>query len=475
MRYRLSDIDSYIKAKSVYVEYVRFEDDAKVRAATKRDFMAGLVNAPKYRYPRLDRLSELDNPRAFLQKEEHEAREALKLLEAQRENANLTKTEYDWYVGFYGNRLNKMMLVEAASRMRCAKTADEQRAAREEFMMLNRELYGEVDTEAFGAIMASEQSRVDAFTARNDRAEAIRRSLEGYFIMHRFSGDEAPLIAGDVMADLRAVIAARYADILSAVPETDEHITYDAEQSRAILQAALDRGGLSDKGWTIEVHAAKSNPATNADAKKIYLPTETRRTAAQLRRLIVHEIEVHARRGQNGADSGIVMLEKGTADYADVEEGLGVLLECVVAGNFDNQSYHRARDRYLTAGVALGVDGSPKDGRATFGLIWRLLALRMAHDGVVTQAIEREAKVLAMQHTENAFRGTNFAMPGVIYAKLKVYYEGLVKNAQYFTRHADVLPTALDQALLGKYDHVSSEEAQNVVQLVAQKRTVANV
>jgi hypothetical protein len=466
MRYRLSKRDSYIKTKSSFAEYTRFEDDAKVRAATKRDFVAGIISAPKFKYPKLDKLIDADDEGEFIQGKELETREAIDELRESKQSGSLSSIEYDLYVGFYEYRLKKIMLVEAASRMRHAGTPAEQQLARREFMDLNRKLYGDMNADMFNNMMATEQRRVQAFVPANARARAVRQSLEAYFILHPHEGHEAILFDDGMLKSLQELVTSRYGKVLSVVPETDDGVIYDAQQCYDALQSALSVGGLADDGWTVEISDTKSNPATNVGEKKIYLPSDTRRTASQLRRLIIHEQEVHARRGQNGAESRVTILEKGTADYAGVEEGLAVLLECAVAGNLNNQSYHRARNRYLTAGIALGLDGSPKDGRATFGLLWRILALHMAHDGRIEEKDEHAAKVQAMIHTENAFRGTNFAMPGVIYTKLKIYYEGLAKNAAYFTERRDDLGGALDQALLGKYNHVDAVGAGRVHEIV---------
>lgn len=68
------------------------------------------------------------------------------------------------------------------------------------------------------------------------------------------------------------------------------------------------------------------------------------------------------------------------------------------------------------------------------------------------------AKDAAYTHIENAFRSTDYWMKGVIFTKLKMYYEGFRKNAQYFEAHADNLEEALDIALIGKFDHTNPEE-----------------
>lgn len=76
-----------------------------------------------------------------------------------------------------------------------------------------------------------------------------------------------------------------------------------------------------------------------------------------------------------------------------------------------------------------------------------------------------------MKQVENAFRGTNFLMPGVIYMKLKIYFEGLRENALFFLQHSENLDQALDQALIGKMDHTSPEEMKAVRQLLLSHHT----
>lgn len=46
--------------------------------------------------------------------------------------------------------------------------------------------------------------------------------------------------------------------------------------------------------------------------------------------------------------------------------------------------------------------------------------------GVITPEIE-EAKSTTTAHIENIFRGTDYALPGKIYAKAKIYLDGIVE------------------------------------------------
>lgn len=469
----LKDINATI-AETQFTEYVRFEGDARHRAHEKHEFMAGIDNAPDFDYPYLRKLNVPDENGYLLEDQKKQVYKALITLSKQRDNGMINDTDYGLYCPFFDKQLKKIMLVEVASRMRhsSADSHVQQLAIREDFMMLNRDLYGEMDAELFSAILHGEQRRVNNFQPGNKRAARIKRSLMSYFLMHRFKGEEN-IIEDRLLQNLHKLIRKRYRKVLAAVPDTGDDTIYNAHEAREIMQAALEAGGLAAKGWRVDIDPAKSNPSASTWSKVIAIPSDTARTASQLRRLIVHEQEVHARRAQNGEENGLALLKSGTADYAAVEEGLGVLMECAVEGALDNESFHRVRDRYITAGLALGLDGRPKDSRATFSLLWRLIALRLAADGVVHESTVRAAKEMAMKSTENAFRGTNFLMPGIIYMKLKIYYEGLLQNAAYFSENGSALPDALDAALCGKLNHTNAHEVAKIRSLLKQKATAA--
>ncbi len=332
-------------------------------------------------------------------------------------------------------------------------------------MLLNRELYGDIDSELFGSMMSTEKTCAESFIPTNDRARQVQSELLDYMKQHEFSGLEVPLLSTEEMRRLHEEIINRYGEVLAEVPDTPSDLFYDASQCVEIFNKCLQKSGLAEKGWKCVLDNKRSVPATNTGNKTIFLPSNTHRNADQLRRLYIHEGEVHARRGQNGEETGVVLLKGGTANYTDVEEGAGVVMECILAGNLDNESFQRARDRYIVAGLALGADGTPKDGRATFELTWRMLALRYAKDGAIDVDVESKAKQQALVHDDNAFRGTNFAMPGIIYSKLKVYYEGLAKNAQYLHSNIDNIQQAIDNMMIGKYDHTDPRESQLIMKL----------
>lgn len=449
-------------------DFQHFESNVDERAAAQQAFIDGRTYGVDIRYPSLDFLyDEIKGDGDTVQEKKQRLYQALYDLNESGTLGHVSEPIRELWKGFHLNRLKKIMLVEAARRVLYPGTSADEEVAREEYMFFNGEVFGEMDQPMFEGIMHTEQERVRTFSPKDDRAAAIKRNLEGYFNLHAFEAVEQPLMDPEALARLGGVLNERYGDVLGAVPDTPDDHYYDAEECADIMRQALEAGDLGQRGWTAEINSKKSGVAVNVDKKKIFLPGNTRRNAAELRRLIVHEQEVHARRGQNGEDTGVPILKNGTADYADIEEGLGVLFECAIAGSVDNASYHRARDRYIVAGLALGTDGEPKDGRIVFELTWRLLAVRNSKDGAVSEEDETKAKKQALVHVENAFRSTHYDKPGIIYSKLKIYLEGLKKNADYFAGQVD-LNGAIDGAMMGKYDHTSHQETALVKTIVEQ-------
>ncbi len=455
------EIEGYANVDSSFVDFKQFEDADSKRDIAKKDFIGNSTYTPVYYYPALDNLYDLGEGGDSLARKKTKIYEAVLELEANKNSGVMKPELFELYADFHELRLKRIMLVEAAQRVRTASSSSEQVTAREEFMFLNKELYGDMNQEWFNDIMAEEAEYVESFEPNNEASAKIKSELLDYFRQHKFEarkpGDGN--FTSEEMMQLQETVHKRCAVGLAEIPDTDDSVYYNAEECADILNKCLQVTGMAEAGWVCSVNAKKSNPVTSIDNLALYLPSNTRRNAYELRKLWLHEGEVHIRRGFNGKKTGVAPLAEGTANYADVEEGLGVLLECIEAGSIkDSPAYARARDRYITAGLALGMDGVPKDGRQTYEIMWRLLALRNANNGEITKDMVSKAKNQATVHDENAFRGTNFAMPGVIYSKLKVYYEGLRGNIKYIKQNMHRLDDALDDAMLGKINHTDKRE-----------------
>lgn len=457
----------YSQTRSDFSDYIKFEDDnVELREVAKRAFINNSEWFPSYDYPK-NKL--FDQETAELKQSIYSA---VIELEAAKSSPEVDQAEIDLYTSFHEARLKRIMLVEAARNLDYSISSADSEVSRQAFSDINEATYGPFDRDCFLGMLDTERAVVVNFQSINDRASDIKKYLTAFFEkINTADCFEQDIISSENLAKLHEYISNRYIQVLNEVPDTTEDVYYDAEHCKVIMNRALASGRLRD--WRVEIDSAKSNPSTNSTDCKIYLPTNTRRNAAELRRLIIHEQEVHARRAENAKRHNILPIQLGTANYFDVEEGLGVILECALEGNLDNPSFHRARDRYLTAGLALGADGQPRDAREVYEVMWRLLALRKSLDGNVSLELVEKSKDEAYRHIENAYRGTQFWMKGIIYTKLKVYYEGLVKNAKYMSDKIDNLDQAFAQAMLGKYDHTDPNETRLVLTILAKSVNIS--
>jgi|GEM_PF-638946 len=463
-------IEKYESTPVVFIPYEEFEGEKTNRTAQKNAFLNNEEYSPDYDYPRLDNLRFNDK----VTKEKTAVYQAMLELEAAKLQPGANLAELNLYVDFYTRRLQMIMLAEAARDLKDAGTSSEWEVAEDTFMTLNVELYGEFDVPKYQGMMSTEYKKATEFEPTSERAQKIKDQLLGYLEGAKSDQEvEKPLMDQESLQKLHDVIVERFKDTLSAVPDTDDSVYYDAKQIVDILNDTFKANGLAKRGWKAKVDPYKTVPATDPDekVKTIAIPSDTRRNAREIRRLAVHEEEDHARMAQNGLDTGLLLLAKGTANNPDVEEGLGVLFECALEGNWDNASFKRARDRYITAGLALGSETqAPRDARQVHDVLWRILAIRNSTDGDITPEGIKKARLEAYTHVENAFRGTEFWMRGMIYMKLKLYYEGLEKNAKFFLDNLDDLNSAIDVALSGKSDHTNEAERNTVNDMIKHKR-----
>jgi len=463
------ELDAYAATDSTFIDYTHFEDDATRRKSAQADFINGRTYTPNYQYPKLDALHDEPEGKGTLAERKSRIYEAVLELEANKTSGAMPQALCELYASFHEMRLKRILLVEAAQRIRTVSSSSEQEIARQEYADLNRELFGEINKEWFDNMMANEADRVARFTPSNDAARSIHAELSRYFDQHHFEKSEESDIDLDLEEKriLKDVLYERFGNSLAEIPNTPDDVYYEAQECADILQRCLDAEGLGALGWRCIVDPKKSNPATSAEKRLISLPSSTRRNASELRRLWLHEGGIHAVRGENGRATGIKPLASGTANYADVEEGAGVLFECIESGDIEGSpAFVRARDRYILSGLAQGTDGVTKDGRQAYEIMWRLLALRDAKDGVIDDEIIAKARNPAMAHDDNAYRSTNFAMPGVIYSKLQVYFDGLVKNIVYVKKNRHRLKEAVDDMLIGKDDHTDDEEMSRIKELL---------
>ncbi len=372
----------------------------------------------------------------------------------------------EMYIEKHNRSILQEYLIQAAAMFHTCGNAEAKSVWKNAFMQLGVELYGEYDAATLQAML----QHIHIKSKTSDVPDDVLGTVLPLLNANTETDPSAINIIDEQLLQVYLpIIEAEYAHIFAAVPDTDNHIYYNASQTAELINNTLKAGGLYEAGWRAEVHPSRSGVATNSSTKRIYIPNDLSRNAHEIKKLVLHEQEVHARRAFNGAKAGYSFLEYGTANYADAEEGLGIILECIFDGTTDgNVAVQRAFDRYLHVGLALGADtgGKPRDARQTYEAAWRLMAISNSNSAVTDATIQDAKKGIwgSIVHIENIYRGTDFATPGMIYPKAKIYWEGLAKTAAILKEiNGDI--HRFRALFLGKYDHTSPKEADLVLSL----------
>jgi hypothetical protein len=436
------------------VDYAKFEGTHARRTYEKEQFLADKKYVPEFDYPHLLELSGIENAIEIIT-------QSLKVI-----NENIHVIGWDaaeLYIASLIFNLKRAQLIQASAAMNANEVESSTHTkALKDFKELTSELYGDMHESAYFGIMKTEYERAKHYVAQNELADEIKQDVMWALDFAKKHTNEERLISPELVKVYRPKVLRMYKNILKTVPEDS---VFNAHECAEIMNKALETSGLTEYGWRAVVDSRKTSPATQGEAKRIYLPADTVRTTEQLRGLILHEQEVHARRYQNGSHfSQFSLLSSGTAEYLPVEEGLGTIMALLAAPD-ESSPIDRARTRYMHVGLALGTGSEPRDARQVFEITWRILALQQNPSGSISDEAVREAKEQTYVHIENIFRGTDCSTPGVVYSKAKVYYEGLLKASKYL-QSIKGDSAAFVRMYLGKYNHTDTTETAHIMRII---------
>jgi len=459
-----------LEYKSPHFDYEWFAGDAAARNRQKVDFISGEVYVPNYDYTILkDRTSHDSLVSGGASIDQIAVLRGLSSVIAAE--SGVQAEARDLYEDMYDTLLQRELLVEYAAKALNGGSGERRALWREKFTATNELLYGPVDANIFESLLLEKKELIVDFRPDNEAGAKIKKYVEDRLDFSSVNDETSQIspLDDEMIGEYRTYLSHRYAPVLEVVPETDESVRYNAQDCQDIMQKALRAGGLEQKEWKVGVSDSVSGVTTSTADKTILLPSDTSRTAKELRALILHEQEVHARRGQNGLESSYPgLLANGTAKYAAVEEGLGICLEAIMNGSIEgNAAIQRAKERYLHVGLALGVDGIERDAREVFEITWRIKVIEIAKQnaGEINKDVIKEARAKTVPHIDNIFRGTDFAGKGVIYRKAKIYYEGFLLSAQTLSE-VDRDDERFGELFLGKFDHSDNKELGKVRRLV---------
>ena len=363
----------------------------------KEQFLSGEIRNPDHRYEKLQAI-DFDANRTRIQQ-----------VGAQIVNDPALNPKYvSVYESFTQNYLNKTTYLEKVNEYKLVDDAEQKAQLRKELMKLNIELFGEPDETVYRSVLAE---KIDAISAKDLSGDAAKirdelKELVGdvdLVRVERFRPSDA------TVNWMNRVAHSLYDGMLSHLPDQEK---FEETDIKAVFDAILvEEFGDSVDGWTVDIEKAQSINLKVAE-RRVVIPEGRNVGQSEMRELIVHEIGIHLLRSIMGEQTDLEPLRLGLSEYYDGEEGLGVVMEQAINGEF----VEAGLGHYITAGLA-HFDG--KDFRDIFEIKWRLAALEKETINVSESQLEK-TKIAAYKNTMRIMRGTD-DMP---WFKDLAYYNG---------------------------------------------------
>lgn len=229
---------------------------------------------------------------------------------------------------------------------------------------------------------------------------------------------------------------AKYKPLFDLVDETGK-TEFTASDLQELFGTALEwlkENDDTDWGEWAVVDTDGTSLSVDASNRKIKIASRKESATTQdARRLIAHELLVHALRGKNGYKTGDKKLATGLAGYLDAEEGLGILAEEAVNGELPEKAY----DRYVDIALALGsVDGIQRTRKEVFDISFARRLVRGQIKGTVSEADIPSLERRVWGHVDRIYRGgrgDNLGTRQAIFTKDIAYYVGYKQMAEYIS------------------------------------------
>ena len=313
------------------------------------------------------------------------------------------------------------------------------------FQMMNERLYGSMNTDIFYKALAFTLRQIDENQIDSTDLKKLLPQIP-----HNSSSD---LIPSFDSATILVQLKQQFHELLNISEEKDMYIAAD-------IKDAFERGlqTLCIQGWRVEVRHG-GVVSVNHEKKTVYIPRTRALGHQELKGLMVHELGTHVVRGVHGEQSGLSLLSLGLDHYLSAEEGIATFREGVVAGTVD---FAKWIARHLAIGMALGIDGKPKDFRDVYEFLEQYYLFQQR----LGRSSKQDPLEEAWTTTVRTFRGTDCSTPGVCFTKDKVYLEGYISICQLVSKD----PQSMSHWNIGKYDPTNTQH-QRIVDYLLKNRT----
>lgn len=243
---------------------------------------------------------------------------------------------------------------------------------------------------------------------------------------------------------------------LARATRKEIHRHRDRVDARMFLLMARER--LANYGianWRVRLSrrpVVQTGHAKLSQSPILRIPKTLCVSKARAKRLLIHEIDVHVLRAHNGAQSPLLLLGRGLAGYANLEEGLAIYLQHIN----DKVSRQLRPGFWQSWTIAL----LQEHGWAT-----TYTTLHKARLALYSATNETDAETKTKIAVENlllrATRGITRPVAGVFFARDHVYRTGYEEIKNFVEKNG---LTAIEDLFVGKIglEHLSVVKELNV-------------
>ena len=355
---------------------------------------------------------------------------------------------------------------------------DELWAAR--FTESSKDLYGEPDRSEVISLMLDDFAFYESqLHNRNIDKINLNKLLNYYWGIFRMSvtaeqinnSSEKRMPISESTKKYGEYLKEKYNYIFDLV-DNSEFESYGPDELNDIFSRSLELLSQNDDEawteWSAEIKEGTST-SVSASSKKINIASSrSRASKKEVRGLLAHELLTHAIRAKNGFKAEDEKLATGLPQYLDAEEGLGILSEFAVTGDFPE----RARERYIDIALALGtINGKPLSRIELFNISFSRAQLM---NELSDEPIELDKLIkTTWTHIDRIYRGgrgDSSTSSQAVFTKDIAYYDGYKKMRDYLDqsiRNGKDIEQIFEYLTLGKFDPTNPVHIQYVKQRIA--------
>ncbi len=412
-------------------EYLNGSSDA--RDTERVNFINGTKSNPDLDYPDLD-IDKLDELDGILTAKKRD-------IVANEDNEIVMKA-YRWKLN---EKIAEVRLLKAAQ------TGDMRR-----FQRYSRFVYGEPSPEIFNYTIRKiyDKAIINSGSENPELRESATRLLERLTVPDEKGHAIDPPVENESFSEFRTKTKA-LADALFDNNEQNGSLL-SAENVKTAFDIALER--ISADGWSSVISESTRSVSTNQEEQKMLIPSDKEISVRRLAELIVHEIGTHVQRRVNGERSRLKLLGLGLDRYEIGEEGIATAREQALSSGVKDFS---SLDGHLAIGLAVGIDGEPRDFRDVYEFLKNYFEMSNLESGVSADEAGKKAEDKAWKRCVRTFRGTDCKTKGVCFTKDIIYREGNIGIWRVFNENSkEVL-----RFDVGKYDPANSRHLLILEQL----------